>query len=497
MTDLVPKRAPAALLGALALFGLLVRLWPFLSGSALAYPMDYDEGVYFSAAGLLARGVLPYRDFVFVHPPGLLWFLATSAAWPADPSRLFALSRFIAAGLGGASVYLAGRTAQRAGGLLAGAVAALLYALYPEAVGVERGPFLEPVLNLACLAFAAVWLGNTEDGKARRPLLAGALLGVSVAVKVWAGAWVIAGLASLPRKERSRAALQLALGAVAAYAVLVLPLALRAPRAFVTQTLLFHALRPKDGTPAGVGRMLEMVHVGHRVAPVLAAVALLSLPWRVRRGDGARTERLFVTAWLVTLLGFLLSSSYWRQYNAALAGCEAVLAGLGAQALWNALGGRARPLRVVGLIGLALGLRRPLREVRHDAAQRMPEQPALARLLHERVPPDACLFALEPGWGVLGGRWPKEPAGAPLVVDSYGAQLLAAAQTGARYPDTGAAFADSSSQAPVRPLLVGCDYLVLGGRGEWQLSAESRATAAAGHAPLPGPEGLPVLGPRR
>ena len=38
----------------------------------MGYPMDYDEGVYSSAAPLLLRGDLPYRDFIFVHPPGSL-----------------------------------------------------------------------------------------------------------------------------------------------------------------------------------------------------------------------------------------------------------------------------------------------------------------------------------------------------------------------------------------------------------------------------------------
>ncbi|HLL83139.1 MAG TPA: glycosyltransferase family 39 protein, partial [Longimicrobium sp.] len=216
----------AALVG-LALLAFAVRAWPLWSGGALAYPVDYDEGVYYSAAGLLWRGVLPYRDFVFVHPPGLLWVLGTTAAWPADPALLFAASRWVAALLGACSVVFVGRLAARAGGTVAGGVAALLYALYPEAVSAERGPFLEPALNLLCLAFAWAWLeGGGERRAARRGFWAGVLGGAALSMKVWAGAWGVAALLSLPRAERGRALGGLVVGAAVALGVLVVPLVL-------------------------------------------------------------------------------------------------------------------------------------------------------------------------------------------------------------------------------------------------------------------------------
>ena len=36
----------------------------------------YDQGVYYSASEAVAWGVLPYRDFLFLHPPGILVTLA-------------------------------------------------------------------------------------------------------------------------------------------------------------------------------------------------------------------------------------------------------------------------------------------------------------------------------------------------------------------------------------------------------------------------------------
>src|SRR4051812_24202853 len=113
-----PWLRPTWLLGALVLVAALVRARPLLLASAWGLPVDYDEGVYFSASALLLQGVLPYRDFVFVHPPGLLVALAPVSAWArtVDPGTLFAIARWVGAAVGGANALLLGRLAWRAWG---------------------------------------------------------------------------------------------------------------------------------------------------------------------------------------------------------------------------------------------------------------------------------------------------------------------------------------------------------------------------------------------
>ena len=111
-----PPRWAAYALAAIALGGLVARLWPLVrEGGPLGYAVDYDEGVYFSASALLFKGVLPYRDFVFVHPPGMLYFLGLTSAFAEalDPARAFAAARFVAVGLGAVNVYLTGRLVLR------------------------------------------------------------------------------------------------------------------------------------------------------------------------------------------------------------------------------------------------------------------------------------------------------------------------------------------------------------------------------------------------
>jgi hypothetical protein len=382
--------------------------------------------------------------------------------------------------LGACGVVLVGRLAARAGGTVAGGVAALLYALYPEAVSAERGPFLEPALNLLCLAFAWAWLAEGGEGRAaRRGFWAGVLGGAALSVKVWAGAWGVAALLSLPRAERGRALGGLVVGAAAALGVLVVPLVLLSRGDFFTQTLLFHTWRPADGA-SGMARFRDIFPIGHRAASLLAGVGLLAV--LARRGE-PRTGRFFAAAWVLTLAGFFASSSYWRQYNAHLAASETVLAGLGAGALWGllarSLDARTRWWRAVGLVGLGLGLLRPWKEVRQGAQQHEPPQQALAEAIRARVPAEACLLSMEPGWGVLGGRWPSAPAGQAPVVDTYAAQLLAATRGGGRYPSTQAAFLDERAQAPLRPLLEGCPFVASGWRGSWQLAPSSREALGA------------------
>ena len=57
---------------------------------------EYDDGSYFGSAVHLVGGILPYRDFVFVQPPGILLLMAPAAlvaqgdrhrrrAWPIGP----------------------------------------------------------------------------------------------------------------------------------------------------------------------------------------------------------------------------------------------------------------------------------------------------------------------------------------------------------------------------------------------------------------------------
>src|SRR6202158_805155 len=160
---------------AIAAIGCLLRAFPLIEAGPFGSPVDYDEGVYFASSALLLKGVLPYRDFVFAHPPGLLYF-PSPVAWLGavrDPAFGFAAARWLATLVGCANILLLGRLAMRWAGPVGAIIAAAGYATHRGAVSIERGPFLEPVLNLCCLILAWVWLGGKEED--RRPWAGGGL----------------------------------------------------------------------------------------------------------------------------------------------------------------------------------------------------------------------------------------------------------------------------------------------------------------------------------
>ena len=56
---------------------------------------NYDDGVHFAAALGLVNGLLPYRDFLLLHPPGVVLALAPFAAlsWLIGEPDAMAVSR--------------------------------------------------------------------------------------------------------------------------------------------------------------------------------------------------------------------------------------------------------------------------------------------------------------------------------------------------------------------------------------------------------------------
>jgi len=475
----VERRAWMALFGVAAL-ALLLRL-SFLvgPGGPLAAPGDYDDGVYFSASALLVRGVLPYRDFVFVHPPGILLFYALTS-WLRDPAHAFVAARLLAALVGAANALLAGAIALRAAGPLAGIAAAALYAVYPDAVGVERSSFLEPVLNLACLSSAFVWLAPGE--RPRRPGLAGVLAGAACAVKVLGGIWVVAALVSPPR-ERARAALgRFLLGGLIAGGVLVAPFALPAPASFVEQVLTFQLTRPPDGAVERSARLPEIAAGGHLGATLLAAVALIAIGIAIaRRSPVTRVERFFATATVLTIAAFLASASFWAQYDSYLAACECVLAGLGAAALvrWTPL---PRSITAAALSLALIALQWPsLRHLLAASRTRAPEVVALASEMRAHLAAADAPFVFDPTWALPAGRLPPHGDGAPVIVDTYGSMLLSAVRGGARYPHAAVAFRRAPPQPALEARLRASRFVVLGWRGEWQLRPQDRGWLAANY----------------
>src|SRR6516162_9134018 len=149
---------------------------------------EYDDGVQFGDAVRLVGGVIPYRDFVVLQPPGSVLLMApvallakvTGTAWGLGIARLLTVAADTAC------IVLLGLLVRHRGPVAAG-IACGIYAVYPDALVAAHTFLLEPWLNLFCLAGAVlVFDGDEVSGRGRRLGWGGVLFGVAAAIKIWA-----------------------------------------------------------------------------------------------------------------------------------------------------------------------------------------------------------------------------------------------------------------------------------------------------------------------
>jgi hypothetical protein len=450
------------LLAAFAVAAWVVRASPYFRKSGvLGWAVDYDEGVYLAASKLLWAGALPWRDFVFVHPPGAPVLLSFATVWDVSAARALELARWGVCLVGAVNVLLASHLARRHAGLVGACVTAGLLAVWPEVVACDRGVHLEPFLTLACLW--ALWSLSFEPP---RGATAGVALGVGLLVKSWAVLWLLAWLLARGRRALPGVAVAGAVGLVC-----IGPLALLAPDA-LSQLVFFHLWRPPDGDLGWSTRLAEMF-VSRSVLPaVLLATGLPVFWWR--RGDAFTRHLLWASALLV--LAFLSASAFWNQYDAHLAFPLAMLAGLAVQGWLERAPAPLRAASVALLAGLLVG-GPGLSWVIDRRRDRDDEQ--VARVAALRAEPSGDVCAFEVAELLMADRWPPRLSGVRTLVDPYGQMLLEATAPGARFDSASAAFASEAAQATVRRQLAACPRWLLGWRGRWQLNAATRAALPA------------------
>ena len=183
-TDRAVAWAVAAGAGFLAL---LVR-WNRLGGRTGLYGYQgYDDGVYFTSAVAFVHDHLPYRDFLLLHPPGIMLALTPFALltrWISDSDAL-AAARLGFLCLGAVNTVLVTRVARR-WGAAAMVVAGLAYAVSSAAAYAERLTLLEPLGTLTLLASVLLLLRARGTGASWWWLAAGgAVLGLGPVVKIW------------------------------------------------------------------------------------------------------------------------------------------------------------------------------------------------------------------------------------------------------------------------------------------------------------------------
>jgi hypothetical protein len=185
----------------------------------------YDAGVYYSAADALLQGRVPYRDFIFLHPPAIVLVLAPFAALgrlTTDHAGYVVANCFFEL-IAALNAVLTWAIARRWGfGARAALIGGLFSATWWGAINAEIGVRLEPLGSLAFLL--AIFALSARTRRPRHELLAGAALALACCTKIW---WVVPLLVllvwQLRRRETRAAGLRLAVGAVGAATLLCGP----------------------------------------------------------------------------------------------------------------------------------------------------------------------------------------------------------------------------------------------------------------------------------
>ena len=479
VSRVVERRTGVSVVSAVVALAVVVRVGALWWHGALGSSFGFDEAVYFIGAQHLWSGELPYRDFLFVHPPGMLVALIP-AAWLADlvgDSNAMAAAKVVFALVGAACAGLVAWLLLRFG-----ATAALfgggLYAVWSAAVWGETMLMMGPLLNLGLLV-ALVLLRRPEGA-----LVGGVVFGLAVTVKLWALVpLVVAGIWVLARYGRAPM-MRFAAGAVAAAAVIVAAFLIAAPGRMFTDVVGFQSGRPRSDTGLGervfffTGSLIgyeRIPNLGWLVVGLVGVVAVALPMIRVLRARVAVAlwdEPVLWSVLALAQLGALAAApSFYHHYTGFAVPALCLLAGYGVHVLWeNVSGIRVRRLvAVVAVVGLAALAMASVRVVSGGHAQPL----ELAAVAAGRD----CVWMHDPAALIeadISGR--QIGRGCPMFVDRYASALVEVAVVDADLID--ALPAAAGYQRAIVEQFRGSDVVLI---SEYQLTELAPGTVAVLH----------------
>lgn len=358
----IPSTPVAALLAAIGVLAVAVRAFLLVRTGGLLGIGEYDDGVYYTAADALVHGRLPYRDFLFLQPPGIALVLAPFAALGAavgDPVG-FGAARVAFLLIGGTNAVLIGVLLRRCGwvGMIVGGAG---YAVFLPAAYPERSTLLEPVGTLGVLlALLLVHRMRTSARPGRLALAAGLVAGFSPTAKIW---YVVPLAVIAIGVPGARMRIRYLLGAAAALVAVNLPFLVAAPAGMVRQVVLDQLGRARmqasalfraaaifgapHGSVHGPFGWLTVQRAG--TAGALVALVLVVVAWRA-----SANARLYCLLLLADAVVLLLSPSWFPHYTALTSPMLALVVGTALARLLARV--PARPLRAVVAVGVVLAL---------------------------------------------------------------------------------------------------------------------------------------------
>ncbi|HLX78553.1 MAG TPA: hypothetical protein VKR27_06675 [Acidimicrobiales bacterium] len=396
-----------------------------------------DDGVYYGMADRLVHGVIPYRDFAIVHPPGIALLLAPVAAiGRAVGSRDgLAIARLITAIVAVANVALV-CWILRYRGAFASFVGGLVLAGFPITIAATHTVLLEPYVVLFVLTSVAFCFTNgVPSSRDARLLAAGAAAGFACAIKIDA-AIVLVVLIAVVATRSIAGATRVALGAGIVIVASCGPFAALAPGAFFRDVVVAQLARGATAraTP-GIGvRLLDLTGLkgvtAFAVSPTSAEVigAIVGAGIAVYVVTSLRhfdQMTLFSLAALVaTTLIELFTPAFYTYYSYLPTALFAIAAGLVAGSLVPRGISWATAIAVVLTIGAGAFV---IDQQATFVNSYIASDPAsdIGAVVDAAVPSGACVVFDEAVLAIASNRFDPSRARCPEIDDPFGSWLAA------------------------------------------------------------------------
>jgi hypothetical protein len=418
-----------------------------LSLSQLAVPeflSSYDTGVYLAATIHFISGVVPYRNFTFVQPPGIVLLMTPAAVFGRffGAHNVFELVRVFGALVTALNASLLAWIVRRRG-LVAIVVAGVGLALTPVAFWVSSSLTLEPYCILFVLVGSTIVFANDDEGASAKSLaVAGVFFGVGGAIKLWAVFPFIALVICLTPRYRKQV-MAFMVGAAASFVVICLPFFIMAPSNFISQVFTEQLLRKAPSYQAAgiLSRLIVLTgfqpttSAPTRLEALIAFVvlALIMLLAFRRRLAYASTDYFFMIAAVITVIALLSTKEFFFYYGYFSAPFLWGIAGISLARL-------SRPLRQQIV---RLSIRTSLRRLLSFVFGAVGVVFVFAMVLYVSsfystyswatgvygpwisevatyVPAGSCVVYSEVSYGVYANRFFTNDRNCPVVVDPYG-----------------------------------------------------------------------------
>jgi len=432
-----------AVIAAAILLGLALRAYQLARPGHLLGATEYDDGADFGSALRLVAGVIPYRDFITVQPPGITVLMVPAALLSkvASTAWSMAVGRILTAAAGVASVLLGGLIVRHRG-IVAVTLTCGILAVYPPAVQSAHTVLLEPWLVMFCLAGVAAIFSGDHLASNRRLVWGGTALGFAGAVKVWAIVPVVVILVlCLPGTRRLLSCLA---GVAAGFLIPVLPFALTDPHQFYESVIVAQlvrsdvriplAYRIQEMTGLTTGTLPTAVVVGAGAAAAVLLTVTVAAAWRASRRRPPPLDVFAAVTTVLVVLVFLVPDDFYYHYAAFLAPFGAMTLGLSAARLLAAVPGStlaarlgtARATRLPQAVAVLAGLVMVVLPLALPWAENAPTPVYHTAEVQQIIPPGDCVLTDQASLLIAIDRFSSRVPGCPLMVDATGTDYVLA-----------------------------------------------------------------------